>query len=340
MTTQPSTAVGSDSAPVDARTDALNTFDALADEMFPEDEDQEEAPADEEAVEDAEPDAEDDEVIEAEEEDEALPPIDAPNSWTAEEKAAFAEMPRHLQETVNRREQERERFVQSKAQEAALARRETEQTAIQQLAEIERSYASQYEAIAQQFDVPEPDLSLLAQDQMAYFSQLQAHKNAQAQRQQAQQAASYYAQQAQQREAQAEQAYHAEQQRLLVENFPEYLDPTTGPKLAQELSAVARELGYPPELIREARATDIMAMKKVADLKAKADKFDRLQSSKMEKVRAAKTLPKVAKPGVTIQGEQVRAARAAAAFDRAKAGRNTAEKADAFADYLTNSGII
>jgi hypothetical protein len=56
------------------------------------------------------------------------------------------------------------------------------------------------------------------------------------------------------RAMQAEQAHHAEQHRIIVEQFPEYADPTTGPKLQQELSAVARELGYPPELIGQARA--------------------------------------------------------------------------------------
>jgi hypothetical protein len=56
-------------------------------------------------------------------------------------------------------------------------------------------------------------------------------------------------------------------------------------------------LGYPPELIGQARATDIIAMREVSKLKAKADKYDALMSKKMQGVRAAKDLPRVAKPG-------------------------------------------
>jgi hypothetical protein len=58
-----------------------------------------------------------------------------------------------------------------------------------------------------------------------------------------------YAQQAQeQREQQAEQATRRAAPRI-VENFRNMPIPRPGPKLQQELSAVARELGYPPELI-------------------------------------------------------------------------------------------
>jgi hypothetical protein len=56
-------------------------------------------------------------------------------------------------------------------------------------------------------------------------------------------------------------------------------------------------LGYSPELIAQARASDILAMKTAAEWKVKADRWDRANSKKMEKVRAAKTLPKTTTPG-------------------------------------------
>jgi hypothetical protein len=92
-------------------------------------------------------------------------------------------------------------------------------------------------------------------------------------------------------------------------------------------------------LIAEARATDIIAMRKVAELKAKADKYDALQAKKMEKVRAAKGLPRVATPGVPQGAEQTRLARKDAAFERAKTSGGQA-RVEAFDEYLKAAKII
>jgi hypothetical protein len=239
--------------------------------------------------------AEDETDIEAE--DDELPPIEAPVSWDAEAKERFAKLPREDQEYLSKREGERERFVQQKAQEAAQVRKDAEQAALSQLAQIERGYAQQLHQIAAQFDVPEPDMALIATDPVTYAMQARAYQQAQAQRQQTQLQAQQLAQQAQEREAEAERLFHAEQTQALVKDFPEYLDPTTGPKLQTELSAVARELGYPPELIAQARASDILAMKTAAEWRADSLKLKALNAKKMEKVRAAKTLPKTSTPG-------------------------------------------
>lgn len=334
--TQPTEAVsGAANAPVDAVAEAEKTFNDIAETYGSEDE--EENPVEEEGVE-PEPEAEDEPEEEAVADDQ--PPIDAPVSWTAEEKERFKDLPREMQETLSRRESERERFVQSKAQEAARARSESEQAASQQLAQIERSYAQQYQAIAAQFEVPEPDPILMMTDQAAYVSQLTAHKAAQAQRLQAQQAAAYYADQARAREAQAAQAHAAQEYQIVAEKFPEYVDPATTAKHQSELASIALELGYPNELINEARAVDILAMRKAAEWKAKADKLDKLEAGKMEKVRAAKGKPPVVTPGVAVAQSQTRMKRADEAFSRAKNAVSTAEKGAAFGEYLTNVGII
>ena len=333
---QPETALSGDAnTPVDAVADAEKAFNDIA-ETFGVEEDEEE-PVGEEGD---EPEAQAEDEPDDEAADDDLPPIDAPVSWTAEEKEAFKALPREVQETVNRRESERERFVQTKAQEAARARQETEQAAIQQLAQIERSYAEQYHAIAQQLDVPEPDPLLMMQDQAAYVQQMRAFKAAQAQRTQAQQNAAYYAQQAQARDAQAAQAHAQQEYQVIAEHFPEYVDPTTASKHQTELASIARELGYPNELISEARATDILAMRKAAEWKAKADRLDKLEAGKMEKVRAAKGKPPVVTPGVAVAQSQSRLKRADEAFSRAKTAVSTAEKGAAFGEYLTNVGII
>jgi hypothetical protein len=334
MTTQPSPAVGSE-APVPAA-DASNPFEDIANEMLPQ-ADEEEQPAEE--TDETPPEAAEDE-LEIEEEADDLPPIEAPVSWDAEAKAVFATLPRDAQEIVQKREADRERFVQQKSQEAARAKTEVEQSAYQQLAQYDRQVSEQIQQLAAQIGPQRPNPALLQHDPMAFYSQQAAYETAQAQQRELQQQADIYARQASEREALAEQAYHAEQHRLIVENLPEYTDPTTGPKLQQELSAVARELGYPPELIGQARATDIIAMKRVADLKAKADKYDALMAKKMEKVRQAKGLPKVATPGVSQGSDQLRAQRATAAWDTVKSAKSRSVRDEAAATWMENSGWL
>lgn len=328
--TQPEVAVGGEPTPApEANTDP---FEAIAEDTFGADE--------EEQPEEASDGEESDDELEIEEEADDLPPIDPPVSWDAEAKAKFAELPRELQETVTKRETERERFVQSKAQEAARARQEVEQAAHQQLAEYDARVSQHLQGLAEQLQPQRPNPQLLQYDPQAFYAQQAQYEADVAQRQQLQQQADQHAHQAQARAAQADQAQMAEQHRLIVEQFPEYADPTTGPKLQAELSAVARELGYPPELIGQARATDIIAMRKVAELKAKADKYDGLMSKKMANVRAGKTLPPVSKPGVSQGSEQLRANRAQAAWDIVKSAKSRPAKDEAMVQWMKNTGWI
>jgi hypothetical protein len=241
-----------------------------------------------------------DDIADDDADDEAakLPPIAPPVSWTAEKKEKFAELPRDLQEYVAERETDREKFVQSKAQEAAQTRSQVEQAAMAQIVELQRAAAEQLDQYAQQLTVQKPDPRLIASDPELYAHQAAAYEHYTAQREQAQRDAeqarnqvSAYEREMESREAQAF-------RQTLADQLPDYLDPTKGPKLQQELGSIALELGYSAEQIAEARASDILAMQKVSQLKAKADKYDTLMAKKMETVRAAKALPKVAKPGV------------------------------------------
>lgn len=339
---QPTEAAGEVGIPADSK--PADAFEEIAAEMLGGDEEEQPAEGEDEGIEpEAETEGADDDLTD-EAEDDDLPPIDPPVSWDAEAKELFKSLPREAQEIVQKREAERERFVQTKAQEAARARQDIEQAAVQQLAEVERGYAQHFQSLAEQLQPQRPDPSMLDSQSPNYNPQLFYARQGQfeaavAQQRELQQRSQEFAQQAQQREHMAAQAAHAEQVKVISENFPEYLDPTTGPKLQQELSAVARELGYSPELIAEARATDIIAMRKVADLKAKADKYDALQAKKMEKVRAAKGLPKVATPGVPQGAEQTRLARKDAAFERAKTSGGQA-RVEAFDEYLKAAKII
>jgi hypothetical protein len=332
--TQEATPVGGEAVP--APENPADVFTQLAEEAFGIKDEEEEQPAE---GEEAPPEEAADETA-AEEEADDLPPIDAPVSWDAEAKEVFKSLPREAQEIVQKREAERERFVQQKSQEASRARTEAEQAAIQQLAQIEQGYAEHYSKIAEQILPQRPNPMLLQQDPAAFYAQQYAYENATAQQRELQQLANQHAEQAKAREAQAEQARLADEHRLIVEQFPEYADPTTGPKLQAELSSVARELGYPPELIAQARASDIIAMRKASEWKAKADQLDRLNAKKMEKVRAAKGLPNVAKPGVSHAPDQLRARNAQAALEVAKSSKDRNVQGAAFFDYLTSTGQL
>lgn len=325
--TQPTEAVGGEPiAPELTPEERLNA-------AFGEEQQEEEQPAEgEEEQSELVEEADDDTELEAETDD--LPPIEAPVSWDADAKAVFASLPREAQEIVTKREAERERFVQQKSQEAARARTEVEQVALTQLAQIETGYAQQFQQLAAQLAPQRPNPALLQHDPMAFYQQQADYEATVAQQQQLQQQAQHYAQQAEQREHAAAQAEAAREHQLIVETFPEYLDPTNGPKIRQELSTVARELGYPNELIEQARASDILAMKVAAQWKAKADKLDRLEAKKMEKVRAAKSLPKVATPGTKQAPGAHRQAQISADREAARRGDRdaTVRVLDAFFD--------
>lgn len=338
MTTQPETAVGNDAnAPAPTPEEK---FENLARDAFgikEDDEEEQEQPAEGEPTGEAEG-ADDEPAIEEETDD--LPPIDPPVSWDAEAKDVFKSLPREAQETVAKREAERERFVQAKSQEAKQAQQSAEQAAIQQLAQISAGYAQQYQQIAESIQVAKPDPMLQVTDPIAYAQQQRAYDQAIAQRASAQQMAQQHASQAQWQAIQAEQANHAEQHRIIVDNFPEYADPTTGPELQRKLTAVAKRIGYSDELIGQARATDILAMRAVADAFDKADKYDALQKSKMEKVRAAKGLPRVATPGVAQGADAVRARNAQSAFETALTSKNRDVQGAAFHDLAKAKGWI
>jgi hypothetical protein len=302
MTTQPETAVGSESAQEAPAATPETFFEELATELFPQEE--EEIPADESGD---EPQLDAEGETEGEEEADDLPPIEPPVSWDAEAKERFAKLPREDQEYLAKREGERERFVQTKSQEAVRAKQDAEQSAQQSLAQYDAQMAQQYQQLAAQFAPQAPDPSLLRFNPEAFYAQEAEYRTKTAQQQELQQQAQLLAQQAQARAAQIEQAQIAEQHRIIVENFPEYADPTTGPELRNKLTAAAKRIGYSDELIGQARAQDILALRTVSEALEKADKYDALQKGKMEKVRAAKGKPPVqTRPGVAQTPDAVR----------------------------------
>jgi hypothetical protein len=291
---QPVAAAGDANNVVDAP--AIDPIDAIVDQFLPDDDDKQDAADDPNA-----PPAQDDDLTADDLDDKAddLPPIDAPVSWTTEEKAKFAELPREVQETLSRRETEREKFVQSKANETARAKHEAERVALQQVAEIERQAVEQLQRLSASLLPQRPDPRLLqgTDEHRALFYHQQAQfEQAVAQQQQLQQAVQERDQKLNQYQTELQRREASENVQILQDQFPEYLDPAKT-ELRQSLASTAAALGYSSEQIAQARAPDILAMKVAAEWKAKADQLDALNKVKMEKVRQAKTLPPVAKPG-------------------------------------------
>lgn len=237
--------------------------------------------------------------------DEPAPPaIDPPVSWSAEAKAEFAKLPPEAQKIIAQRESERERFVQAKATEAAEARKVRE--AIEaQAAATHNAYLQTLQSLLPEIPA-EPDPAWLNtaaygdEGPQSFYAQQQARSAAIAQHQHVQQLMAQAVQHRDTMDAQSRAAYDAEQHAILSDpqtGIPGWSNPETRAALAADITAAAQALGYTPDRLAEVDATDVKALHAVAQMKAKADKWDALQKQKMETVRSAKDLPRVSKPG-------------------------------------------
>lgn len=234
-------------------------------------------------------------------------PIAAPASWAKDAKDMFATLPRETQEVIARREEERERFVRAKSQEVVSTKHKIESEARTALQTIMQNH----QTALQQFlpEVPQmPDPRLLntgnPEHRDLYFNQKAQYDYAVAQRdhiaqqiEQVQQHAGAIAQQ------QMEADLQAEHQLLHDKLGDEWSDPSSRAKLFADLEPIAAELGYSQEVMAQARAADILALRKIGDWRSDAEKYRSLMKKKMEPVRAAKSLPPAGRPGVTAAAQ-------------------------------------
>ena len=315
-------------APEDIFADELKSFGIEDDEP---DDAAEAEPGDEsDADEGDEPEvAEEDDTDEEPE----TPAIDPPVSWKAADKALFATLPPEAQRVIADRESERERVIQSKATEAADAKRATAQ-AEAAISQLNQDYAAQLSAFLQSDMPPVPDVALAESDPSEYVRQLAVYNAAYAQRAQASQQIEATNNWQAQQDAKAREAHAAEQGRILAEQIPEWSDPAARAALQTELSTLARAHGYTAEQLASADASDVMFLKTARDWKAKADKFDKLQAGKMAAVRAAKELPKVSRPGAAQERVPAADRRERAAMDQLRSGVKVHDPAALFEKYI------
>jgi hypothetical protein len=304
-----------------------------------EDEDPDAAPAEDEDGDPEDPDADPDLNDEDEEDEEAQPePIPAPVSWDKDAKEAFEQLPRELQATVAEREAQRDKAIQSATTEAANAKRNAVAEANALFADQQRQYASHLEQIAAQLAPQAPDPTLAVTDPTAYVQQLAYFQSQDAQHRQMVQQAEQAKSEAAQRETITRQHELQQEHTILSEKLgDDWTDTGKRKALLTSLEEVGALLGYAPEIQGQANATDILALKAAADWKAKADKYDKLQGTRMAAVRAAKDAPRVSKPGTAAtRGERTARTRETAwANVKSSNGKN----GDAAAAFLEGIGV-
>lgn len=314
MTQLPEGAVGgADNAVVAAEPTLEERFAAHANgDVTEEDEPQGDLPSEDDAALEAE--VTDEDLAEAEIDEADLPPIEPPVSLNAEEKEAFKTWPREAQEAISRRVGELEKGLHSKAQEAKTETAKVEQAARERIAQERNVHLQSLQALLPQIPA-RPDPRLQITDQVGYANQLANHEWAVAQHQQAQQLVQHIVAQQEADERSAAQQEAKENEAILRDKFPEYFGEKAA-ELEKTLRSTASFLGYTDDQLAHVNAQDVLAMKAVSELKAKADKFDTLMAKQMERVREAKKLPRISKPGTpqgrgVVQGQRMEADRKA-----------------------------
>lgn len=324
----------------DAPASTGNAVEDFADFLDAQDNEEEEEITPDEGEEEPEQDEPEDGEESQDEVDEPEEAIDPPVSWGQDAKELFKQLPPDLQKQVAEREAQRERFVQQKAAEASEAKRVAQVEALSQFAEVQRSYASELEQYSNLLAPQAPDPLLLQSDPVTFY-QLQArYEQDKAQHQDMMQRSAYARQEAMAREQQAEQMQLQADIAILEQAIPEWADVAKRTELLTDVTRIGADLGYSPDVMAQASAQDILALRKAAEWKSKAAKFDALQKTKMEKVRSAKALPKHVKPGVAPTKGEINSSKAHAAWQTVKTAKSKDVKAAAFADWLESSGNL
>ena len=260
------------------------------------------------------------------------PAIAAPVSLTAEEKERYAQLPEEAQQFVATLEERRNKQVQEATTRAAEAQREAKAAAADAQATAKLTMAQQLATFMDHYAPQMPDPALAQRDPATFIALDAQYRAALAQHNAVVQQVQSLQEQAHGHFTQQEQAWQQEQARKLA-SVPEIANPETRGEFLQRLTTVGEELGYSREMMADASADDILALKTAAAWKADAEKWRAAQSQKMQRVRAA---GKPNKPGTGSTKGQATATRRANAWDAVKQTKS----ADAMADWLEASGIL
>lgn len=243
------------------------------------------------AAPDESPASEDEDTDEVEPE---VPAIDPPRSWTADEQARFRELPPELQHVVARRESERDTAISTRMSQLAEQRKAIEAEAVQ-ATQLQTQYAQTLQVlIGQSFpelqQLEQVDLARLADTDPTEAMRLTLKRDGLRQRVnfmvgQYQHAE---AQKAQQMQGQY-QARLADEYQRLIEEVPEFNDPTKARAIVEDITTTMSKYGFNPQelaVVADARVVKVMA--RLAEL----EKRDAARKSAMGKKGGAPA-PKV-----------------------------------------------
>jgi rhodanese-related sulfurtransferase len=331
------------SAPAN-RGDAVEAVQDFITEQFlggadePEEEETNEIPEGEEPEgEQPEGDEPEGETDEQDQQEAQVEPIQPPVSMSAEDAELFKQLTPDMQKWMVERSAQQEKLVQQRTTEAANAKRTASAEANAAVAELQRNYASHLEQLASQF-APQPPRRTDYATADEYLFAKDAYDIRAAQHQHMMQQAEVARQEAEKRDAITRNEEIAKNAQALADHFGDtWNDNTQRQALLTELQSIGAELGYPEELMREASATDIIALAKANEWKAKAAKYDQLQKTKMEAVRAARGAPRVSKPGTAQTKGDVASRNRDAAWAAVKSSGG--RSGDAAAAFLESMGI-
>jgi len=248
-------------------------------------------------------------------EGENLPPIEPPRSWTKEEKAEFAELPRSMQEKITAREAAREtdfRRRQNAATEASKAAEAELAKAQQQRAQYEQALPALLQTLQSQNQAEFSDITsweaaqrLAAEDPFRYAQWDLHQKRLQAvQTEMAQTQA-----RAQQEAVQRFEQYAAEQDAKFAAMAPEFNDPKQADRVQAQAVQYLKDIGF-----EDAEIGDSWTGKRplpLRDARMQALVRDAMRWRNAEARRAevsAKPVPPVQRPGTPMsRGERVAA---------------------------------
>jgi hypothetical protein len=178
-----------------------------------------------------------------------LPPIDAPRAWTSEEKERFQTLPRELQAYLSEREQERDRDLRRRQNEAADARKAIE-AELHKAEQVRQDYEQRLPVLLQTLQAQSGEFSdvrtfadvqrMAAEDPTRYLRWDAQQKQISVVQQQVEEA-----RQRQHHEASQSLAkWHEEQDKSFGEREPDILDPVKGPQLKQSVLKELHSSGF------------------------------------------------------------------------------------------------
>lgn len=226
-------------------------------------------PPEEEIQEDEELEKSEDEIssdegeeeTEEESEDQPLPSIEPPASWSAAQKESWENLPPETQQTIVDRERQRDGYLYEKTNELATQQQETER-----LVGEARESRDRYKTLLESQTVPTPPDPLMLNPQSESYDTdeynrllavfLEAEQTVKTRDANV---AKINAEQ-EQESARDYETFNARRATELQRDWPELLDPSTGQQTWQNLAEYGRTRGIGPEQLRIAAAQELIIL--------------------------------------------------------------------------------